>query len=275
MYSSSIKSTTKPLKSRLGLKLTALFIASFLIVFTGLLFLDLLATMGEGVLVDSAVSSQPAVTAIDPKLESELAKVLEYSDVQNTADIKNPFADQSGISNQLNPAAVQTAVPATASSTTVNPAAVSDQQREQSRQNIAANSIQPNPNVVPDPQAETRARLQLREERIRLGQDGGPEAAVFAIDDLLPVGTVGGGEGQEEVMFYSQSACRVISFPVGTQFYDGWFDSMRSEGVVFGFFDRTRTMRMRAWGRSVTPGCSQSLLTTPSSEQTLTAGGGD
>jgi hypothetical protein len=275
MYSPPVKSSSKPVKSRLGLKLAALFTGTFLIVSIGLLFIDLLASMADRLVIDAAVSNQPAVTAIDPKIEADLAKVLETSDVQKTAEIKNPFADQTGISEKFDPAASSTQ-PASAVKTAANPAALNNPQRNLLQQNLAARTVQPAQTVKTEPQMDTKTRLQIREERIRLGQDGGPEGAVYSIDDLLPVGVVGGGDGKDEVMFYSEAACRVVSFPVGTQFFDGWFDSLRPEGVVFGFFDQYRTMRMRAWGRSVKQGCSQSNFSeTNLLNQAETSGGGD
>ncbi|HEY8558836.1 MAG TPA: hypothetical protein VIL74_00430 [Pyrinomonadaceae bacterium] len=280
MYQAPIKTTSsKVVKSRLGLKIGAIFLGTFLAVFVGLLFFDLLLMLGERAIVEAATSNQTPATAIDPKLETDLAKVLEPAETQNTADIKNPFADTTGISDKFSAASALTANAArtNAAAPNVNPTSgqVTGKVAQTQQQNVAARTVQPNQTSVPQPQQDTRARMQLRDERIRLGQDGGPEAAVFAIDDLLPVGVVSGGDGKDEVMFFSESACRVVSFPVGTQFYDGWFDSLRQEGVVFGFYDRFRTMRMRAWGRSV-EGCKQqSLLEQTSPNEALTTGGGD
>jgi hypothetical protein len=272
MYVTPLKTSVKPVKSRLGLKLAALFTGAFLSAFIGLLFWDLFLMLGERVLTDRALSEKPPVTVIDPKLESDLAKVLELTDVQNTADIKNPFHDTSGISDKTNTPVSANSAQTNSAAKPVNPAAaqIYSQKNQSQQQNLAAKTV-----IQPDPVAETRNRLQIREDRIRLGQEGGPESMAFAIDDLLPVGTVSGGDGKEEVMFYSTSACRVVSFPVGTQLYDGWFDSLRSEGVVFGYFDQQRTMRMRGWGRSVTTNCAQSIMITPSPNQALITGGGD
>lgn len=281
MYQPPIKSSSKPAKSRLGLKVAGLFLGTFLLVFIGLSVFDFVRTFGEHALIDAANTSQSPVVAIDPKLEAELAKVLVQTDAQTTADIKNPFADSTGISGQFNTPVGATSgsqpPPGTAERTANQPGGqlTPQQQRNQSQQQIVqGRTVQPAQPV--NPQIETRARLQLREERARLGMDAGPEAAAFSIDDLLPVGVVSGGDGREEVMFYSEAACRVVSFPVGTQFYDGWFESRRDEGVVFGFFDRYKTMRMRAWGRSVNQSCTQSLLEQTSPDQALpTTGGGD
>jgi hypothetical protein len=276
MYATPVKSTVKPAKSRLGLKIAAIFTGTFLAVFLGLLFWDLFLMLGERVLTDRAVADKAPVTAIDPKLESDLAKVLENNDVQNTADIKNPFADKTGISNSSSATLNSTVAQQNPATKSVNPAAAKlYPQKTQSQQTVAAKNVAASSTVQSQPVQETRTRLQIREARIQLGQDGGPESMVFAIDDLLPVGTVSGGDGKEEVMFFSESACRVVSFPVGTQFYDGWFDSMRPEGVVFAFFDELRTRRMRAWGRSVEQKCSQSISITPSPNQAIITGGGE
>ena len=74
---------------------------------------------------------------------------------------------------------------------------------------------------------------------------------IFAIDDLLPVGIVDGGNGQQEVMFYSEAAQRTVSFPIGTVFYDGWLSELRPEGVVFASGDNYRTARLRSWARAL------------------------
>jgi hypothetical protein len=262
------------------LKLAGLFAGTFLAVFLGLFFVDLLRTLREGKEIDSATANQPASTAIDPKLETELAKVLEPIDSQTTADIKNPFADTSGISGQFKaPTTANAPSSTTGGGTTNQPANQATTQKnptQRQQQTMTGKNVQSSQTVNPlQPQIDTRARLQEREERIRLNMDPGPESTAYSIDDLLPVGVVSGGDGKDEVMFYSEAACRVVSFPVGTRFYDGWFDSTRQEGVVFGFFDQYRTMRMRAWGRSVKEGCSQSLLEQTSPDQALTTGGGD
>jgi hypothetical protein len=52
-------------------------------------------------------------------------------------------------------------------------------------------------NYAASPEA-TNARIRARQERMRAGQNGGPESTVLAIDDLLPVGMVSGGNGETE-----------------------------------------------------------------------------
>ncbi len=277
-----VKSSSKAPKSRLGLKLAALFLGTFLTVFIVLFFFDLLRSMGESAIVNAAASKQPAIAAIDPNLQTDLAKVMQQNDAQTTADIKNPFADTTGISAKYNPTTVSGAVQPNTAARTANQTGggqVAAQRAASQSSTVTPRTVQPNQAMVNplQPQIDTRERLRQRDERINLGMEVGPEAAAYAIDDLLPVGTVSGGDGKEEAMFFSTAACRVVSFPVGTQFYDGWFDSLRQEGVVFGFFDQYRTKRMRAWGRSITQGCTQGLLeqTSPNQALTTTGGGGE
>jgi len=74
---------------------------------------------------------------------------------------------------------------------------------------------------------------------------------IFAIEDLLPVGIVDGGNGQQEVMFYSEAAGKTLSFPLGTMFFDGWLTELRPEGVVFSSNDDRRMVRLRSWARSI------------------------
>jgi len=74
---------------------------------------------------------------------------------------------------------------------------------------------------------------------------------IFAIEDLLPVGIVDGGNGNQEVMFYSEAACRTVSFVPGTSFFDGRLSELRPEGVVFTSFDGRQPLRMRSWSRSL------------------------
>jgi hypothetical protein len=283
MYQPPIKSSSKAAKSRLSLKVAALFLGTFLAVFLGLLFLDLVSTFGENALVDAAISSQPPATAIDPKLETDLAKVLDHADPQTTAEIRNPFADTTGISDKTSTTLTTTSSNAarpnanapTANTAAAQAAAQRNQPSQPQQQDLTARSVAPDQNVNARPQEETRRRLQLREERMRLGQDGGPESAVFAIDDLLPVGTVSGGGGKDEVLFYSQSACRVVSFPVGAQLHDGWVDSLRPEGVVFRYFDQLRIPPLRQWERSNVSKCSEKVSEQTSPNPSSATQGGD
>lgn len=255
-------SSSLPLKDHVSMKLAVLFGITFSLVFFGGLVYDLFASQADSLMLNATVTSQPPVTTIDPKLESDLAKVIDFDDVPNSAEIKDPFTDQGGISNNAK-TAEGTVTPSETSTTTPNPnnrnAVVANSTRKtpvqpnvstsRVEQNTSANNNTSTNNIVPE--VDTKMRFQMREEKIRVGQDGGPESAVFAIDDLLPVGVVSGGAGVEEVMFYSAAADRTFSFPIGTRFFDGWLAELRPEGVVFGFTDQFHTMRLKSWGRSI------------------------
>ena len=73
------------------------------------------------------------------------------------------------------------------------------------------------------------------------------------MDDLLPVGLVDGGNGQQEVLFYSEAVARTFSFPAGTRFFDGWLSEITPQGVVFAWNnDRGLTFsKMRVWTRNL------------------------
>jgi hypothetical protein len=76
---------------------------------------------------------------------------------------------------------------------------------------------------------------------------------VFAIDDLLPVGIVDGGNGQQEVLFYSEAVARTFSFPVGTRFFDGWLSEITPQGPVFAWDDASGLTftKLRVWTRNL------------------------
>jgi hypothetical protein len=104
---------------------------------------------------------------------------------------------------------------------------------------------------VVTPSEATKLRYENWLEQARLGVVQEIDPQIFAIEDLMPVGVVSGGDGGQEVMFYSRVAEKTLSFPVGTRFYDGWLTELRPEGVVFSFVDNDRTVRMRSWSRSI------------------------
>src|SRR5690606_17464398 len=97
----------------------------------------------------------------------------------------------------------------------------------------------------------TKQRWGAYLNRVASLGDAPLDPRIFAIDDLLPVGVVDGGNGQQEILFYSEGAGRTFSFPIGTVFYDGWLSELRPEGVVFASGDNYRTARLRSWARSL------------------------
>ena len=250
---------TLPFKSRLSLKLAALFAATFLAVFLSGLAYDVFATMMENQQTEADSLAQPALKPIEPKIESDLAKVLALDLTPDAVEIKDPFSDRSGISGN-----VKTPVGATSGSKPQQATSAVAQGDSRSRPgNPAANSaagIAPNNqgtsatnpavNYAASPEA-TNARIRARQERIRSGQDGGPESMTLSVEDLLPVGMVSGGNGETEVMLYSQALMQTFSFPVGTPFHDGWLVELRPDGVGFGVNNQNGAVYLKGWAHSV------------------------
>lgn len=260
MPGKSMTAAALPFKSRLSLKLAALFAAAFLAVFLSGLVYDVFATMLENQQTDADSLAQPALKPIEPKIESDLAKVLAADSIPDAVDIKDPFADRGGISGNA-----RTPVRAASGSNSAQPSSASvakgdSRSRPGSPAANSAAGIAPNNqgtsatnsavNYAASPQA-TNERKRLREEKMRSGQDGGPESAILSVDDLLPVGMVSGGSGETEVMLYSQALMQTFSFPIGTPFYDGWLAELRPEGVVFGQTNQNGMVYMKNWSNTV------------------------
>jgi hypothetical protein len=222
--------------------------------FIGWLVYDIFNSLLETQRAEANLPNQPTVIEIDPKIETDLAKVLASDDLPETAVVSDPFNDKSGISGVTKATANLTASspPQTSGGTvqTVNP----QTQRNPSRQTVAGlNTGGGNSNNFPNfvPPENTKTRLTTWERAGRFSISGEPEPQIFAIEDLIPVGVVSGGDLKQEVIFYSQAADRTLSFPVGTRFFDAWLMEVRTDGVVFTFDDAYRTSRLKSWGRSV------------------------
>jgi hypothetical protein len=256
------------LQDRLSLKFAALFATAFLAVFGGGLVYDIFATRSENQQTDADSLTQPALKPIEPKIESDLAKVLTSNSLPDAVEIKDPFSDKGGISSNVK-TSVGTSIGTVSSTKPATQQLSAAQGSSVSGPGTTGNSVlkippqinppQINPqmseplpavNYIASPEA-TNARIRVRQERIRLGQDGGPESAVLAIDDLLPVGVVSGGNGETEIMLYSQVLARTFSFPVGTRFLDGWLVDWRPEGVGFGYTSQNGAVFLKNWSRSV------------------------
>jgi len=244
--------SSMPIKDRLSLRLGLLFTAVFAAVFLGGLVYDIFASIAERSETDAV--AQPAPVVIDPKIKTDLAKALAFDVAPADTAISDPFVDRSGISNlvrQTGASPVRTVSGSTSSGTS---ASASSGTVASGRPSIGQAAGSPG-GVASTPEVPaseaTRSRYEDRMQKVRLGIDAGPESHVFAVDDLLPVGVVSGGSGEQEIIFYSQSADRTFSFAVGTRFFDGWLSELRPEGVVFTIDDRYRTTKMRSWGRSI------------------------
>jgi hypothetical protein len=254
-------------------KLSVLFAAAFLTVFLGALAYNTFAAPGlEEYGSDESPSSTTAVMPIEPKIESDLAKVLAFEPIPNPPEIKDPFSDKGGISSNAKTAQgnfAQANLPTVSLPSPVknsgggNGDGASDRRIIiPGREALAANSPQQNFQLVSGDKQEkpinslaspeaTKERIRLREERLRAGQDGGPPSSVFSVDDLLPVGIVSGGNEQLEVIVYSQAMAQTYSFPIGTRFLDGWLVEWKPEGVGFAHANENGAVYLKTWARSV------------------------
>src|SRR5687768_7642161 len=220
-----------PIGERTSLKVISLFLATLLIVFVGAWAIDLLGSYAATREAESAIVVQPTVVVIDPKIQSELARVMAFTDPPFTGQILDPFNDRTGISNIARITGV--------SGSSVSDATGGSLGGGQTAQvgNPGTGSPGSLPPAVPvvTPSEATKLRYENWLEQARLGVVQEIDPRIFAIEDLMPVGIVSGGHGVQEVMFYSRVAERTLSFPVGTRFYDGWLTELRPEGVVFSF----------------------------------------
>ncbi|MDI1240655.1 MAG: hypothetical protein PSX80_01880 [bacterium] len=246
------------LSDRLSVKLLALFAATFVIGFLALWAYGVSASYLESSLAEAAAPQAPQPVVIDPNLRNELSQVMTMSDATaEQAAIKDPFNDRTGLAG-LN--AVQRSVGGTVTTSgggggttgggstaivtgTNGPGGSGGGSRGGSPSGTSA------PPVLPATEA-TKLRWVAYQQRAAMG-DIPLDPRVFAVDDLLPVGVVDGGNGQQEVLFYSEAAARTFSFPIGTMFNDGWLSELRPEGVVFAMNDDRRSAKLRSWTRSL------------------------
>ena len=228
------------------LKLAGIFAVSFGIFFVLFFAYDLLSGFREKSLAAAQTSSDVQPIVVDPKIASELASVLAADTNPYPQDIKDPFSDRGGLSGKAGTAAsagtgnlVQ--VPAATTGGSVPRVAM-----------VPGGAVS---NVMLPPATaavqSTKQRYDNWLSRLSAAGDAPLDPHIFAVEDLLPVGLVDGGTGQQEVLFFSQAAGRTVSFPVGTMFFDGWLTELRPEGVIFSSNDDRRVVRMRAWARSV------------------------
>lgn len=235
--------------SGLPLKLAGLFALSFVLFFMAFMAYDLLSGLNRNPTVAVQVNDEIKPDVEIPKIADDLANVLAANDEPYAQEVKDPFFDRGGLGNAsvvsfssgapatIASKSVTTSVPKTATVTSGN-----------------SGNRMANPGTsgtVAVPMDATKERYENWLSRSINAGDTTLDARVFSIEDLTPVGVVDGGEGQQEVMFFSQAAGKTVSFPVGTVFYDGWLTELRPEGVVFSSNDDRRIVRMRSWARSI------------------------
>jgi len=243
---------------RLSVRLLALFAATFLIGFLALWAYGISTSFLESTIAEQAMPARPAAVVIDPKLRDELSQVMSIETAAEPAAIKDPFNDRTGIVG-LNAAQRSAGGTITTSGGSSGTTPGSSTVAGKSTTVVPSTGSGGSPgsrgtNGMSEPQIPateaTKQRYAAWLGRAAMGEIP-LDARVFAIDDLLPVGVVDGGNGQQEVMFYSEAAARTVSFPVGTVFYDGWLTELRPEGVVFASSDDRRTVRLRSWARAL------------------------
>jgi hypothetical protein len=237
------QNSTKNGSGRLWVKLGGLFILSFAVFFAIFLGYDLLTTFSERSAARPANEEAPPIV-IDPKIESDLAKVLAFDPSPASDTVKDPFSDRGGLTGRLANSAAATTQQVSA----VTPGS----SRTTSGSSLVLGNTGANGSggaVFPVIEG-TKERYNKWVGQYGITGDVPLDPRVFAIEDLLPVGIVDGGNGQQEVMFFSQAVGKTVSFPLGTLFFDGWLTELRPEGVVFSSTDR-RVLRMRSWARSI------------------------
>jgi len=234
---------------RLSVKSLALFAATFLIGFLALWAYGVSTSYVESALAEGAAPQTTQPVVIDPNLRNELSQVMAMSsDTTEQAAIKDPFNDRGGLAGLK---AVQQAVAGTVT-TTGGPAAGGPSTTGfDSKRPPGGNDVSGPAAPVLSANEATKQRYAAWLGRAEMGGEIALDPRVFALDDLLPVGIVDGGSGQQEVLFYSEAAARTFSFPIGTMFYDGWLSEIRAEGVVFASNDDRRTVRLRSWARAL------------------------
>lgn len=235
---------------RLSVKSLALFAATFLIAFLALWAYGVSTSYLESSIAEAATPQTTQPVVIDPNLRNELSQVMAMSSTttEQTA-IKDPFNDRSGLAGLK---AVQQAVAGTVTSVGSGAPSLGG-----SKPTIVSG---PGPGGVTGPSGPLPTSKEATGQRYAawLGRaemgDIPLDPRVFAVDDLLPVGVVDGGSGQQEVLFYSEAAARTFSFPKGTMFFDGWLSDVREDGAVFAFYSdngRKVSEKLRSWARSL------------------------
>jgi len=240
---------------RLSVKLLALFAATFLIAFLALWAYGVSTSYLESSLAEAAAPQAPQPVVIDPNLRNELSQVMAtYDATAEQAAIKDPFNDRTGLAG-LN--AVQRAAAGTVTTSGGSGGGITADGR--STTVIGSNNpggggggYQSNGPSAPVLSANeaTKQRYGVWLQRAAMG-DIPLDPLIFAVDDLLAVGVVDGGNGQQEVLFYSEAAARTFSFPIGTRFYDGWLSELRTDGVVFASYGERPTAKLRSWARAL------------------------
>ena len=243
----TVVESNAPRSTRLWPKIAGVFTVAFATLLILFIAYDLFAALVERSAATEQSGGETAPVVIDQNLATELSKVLVLEENPDLSDVKDPFSDRGGLSSTVATTSGSTMTQTSASTTGTQSGG------SPAQSTTASGGTAPNAAAVAPAQSPVESTRQRYSEWIdRFGMNGAPlDPRLFAIEDLLPVGIVDGGNGNQEVMFYSEAVGKTISFPVGTLFFDGWLSELRPEGVVFSFNDYGRTVRMRSWARSI------------------------
>lgn len=231
------KKTTGRKPDRLGFKLAAVFGITFALTVVLLTASSLI----WGAFVDKKPAAPRIVasTGIDPKLEEGLVAALEFDEVPSIDRVTDPFVDRQGLAKEVAvrqqapaPSVINSAPPGFSPSTVPSGQGGVSSQEER-----------------PNPIEETKARWAKRIEDLRIGKAVSQASEVFAVEDLFPVAVAGGGQGPEEIIFFSIALDRTISFPIGTRLHNGWVSASRREGVSFVLDGSPRSSILKGWGK--------------------------
>jgi len=222
--------TRSTARERLGLKLALLFIGTFLGIFLIIVIWALFSNLVESRrTADESEVATPAF-AIDPKIQTDLAKAMSLEAIPASTDVQNPFIDRAGIGTNI------TVTPATANASLNNTAAnpgTAASNPPANRTIVVPGSRTVGSNMIGPEVDNTKARYDDWLNRQRSGYLAGPESETLGIDDLVPVGYASGGDRGSEVILFSISLCKTFSYPVGTQFYNGTLSEIKPTEVVF------------------------------------------
>lgn len=238
MPTSNASSPKLPLQKRLSFKLLLLFLGTFLVVFFVGAVYDVFSQFRDKSNAEATMAAQPEPIVIDPKLQSELAKVMSYDAEPNDVAVTDPFIDRTGISNSAMATGGRiVATQASASGTAGSTAATTG-----GRITTGGTQVTTGGTSTLSPASESTKERYDAWNKNRLYAQEIPPPGIFSVEDLVPVGVVSGGRGADEVMLLSLSLCQTVSYPVGTEFYDGYLTGMTREAVMFNLKKVMRTV---------------------------------
>ena len=226
--------TKSPARERLGLRLALLFVGTFLGVLLLIVIWTLFSNLIESRRAADAVEVQTPPFAIDPKIETDLAKAMSFDAIPASAEVQNPFVDRAEIGSNI------TVTPAAnaAANNASKPAVATGGGGTRTISVPGVGTLGTNP-MMPEVD-NTKGRYEDWLNRQRLGYLAGPESETLGVDDLVPVGYADGGDRGLEVILFSISLCKSFSYPVGTQFYNGVLSEIKPQEVVFSVLNGIR-----------------------------------